>query len=368
MIVAGALSVGKNVTALLPKLSPQHTYLMFVPRGLGYSEFEQFDNVKVFKVSRMGFIKRGLFEKFRLPNLINDFLPDVVLSLGSIGMHNPPCKQVILFHQSQLVYPSKHYGRTFLRELCKMWLIKRWMHKSLKYTNLVFCQTPVVRERFSCAFKYPLDKIKIIPNAVSEFIKKDNQQVIVPEILKDRRYFNLFFLTKFYSHKNPEVLIDVFKNYGGWLKDVRCIITVSPEQHPNASKFLGNVHKYGLEKHIMNVGPIDQEKLSDYFYSCDGLLFPTLLESFSGTYLEAMHFGLPILTSDIDFAHYICGDAALYFDPWDQRDIAEKILLLKNNSDMRSKLVMAGKSRIKTFYKSWDEIVTNIIEEIERLI
>jgi glycosyltransferase involved in cell wall biosynthesis len=368
LVVAGGLSVGKNMTALLPKIAPRHTYLMLVPKGLGYDRHEKLDNVKVLEIARMSFIKRGLFEMLRLPKLVNDFRPDVVLCLGNIGMRNPPCKQVILFHQSQSVYPSRHYGKTTLSELCKMWQIKRWVKKSLKHTNLVFCQTPVVRERFSNTFQYPLDRIKIMPNAVSEFAKIDKQHVEVPEALKGERCFNLLYLTKFYSHKNPEILIDVFKNNKEELKGVRCITTVAPEQHPSASRFLKNVRKFGLEEHIVNVGPIRQEKLSDYFYNCDGLLFPTLLESFSGTYLEAMHFGLPILTSDLDFAHYICGEAALYFDPWNPRDIAEKILLLKNNPDIRSRLAETGKSRITTFYKSWYEIVPNVIEEIERLI
>ena len=95
-----------------------------------------------------------------------------------------------------------------------------------------------------------------------------------------------------------------------------------------------------------------QEKLSDCFYNCVGLLFPTLLESFSGTHIEAMHFGLPILTSDLDFAHYVCGKAALYFDPWAPQDIAEKILLLKNNPDIRDQLVKAGTARITNFFKA----------------
>jgi glycosyltransferase involved in cell wall biosynthesis len=367
LVSAGGLSVGKNVTAMLSKLAPHHTKLMLIPKGLGYGEYEKYGNVKVFEIPRMGFIKRGLFEMFRLPKLVNDFRPDVVLCLGNIGMRKPTCKQVILFHQSQLIYPPKHYGKTFLRERCKMWLIKRWVQNSLKHTDLVFCQTPVTRERFSRTFKYPIDKIKIMPNAVSEFAKMDKQQAEMPELLKGGRYFNLFYLTKFYSHKTPEILIDVFKNNGDKLTDVRCIITVSPEQHPNASKFLDNVRKYNLEKHIVNVGPLRQDELASYFYNCDALLFPTLIESFSGTYLEAMHFGLPILTSDLDFARYICDNAALYFDPWNPRDIAEKILLLKNNPDIRSQLLEAGKSRITTFYKSWDEIVSDVVEELERL-
>jgi glycosyltransferase involved in cell wall biosynthesis len=95
---------------------------------------------------------------------------------------------------------------------------------------------------------------------------------------------------------------------------------------------------------------------------------PTLLETLCLPFLEAMTMSLPILAPDLDFAHYICEEAAIYFDPWDPQDIAEKILLLKNNPDVRSKLAERGKLRIAAFFKSWGEIVSNVIEELERLI
>jgi hypothetical protein len=58
----------------------------------------------------------------------------------------------------------------------------------------------------------------------------------------------------------------------------------------------------------------------------------------------------------------------IYFNPWNPQDIAEKILLLKNNPDIRSTLVETGKSIVTTFFKSWDEIATNVTEEVKRLI
>ncbi len=44
-----------------------------------------------------------------------------------------------------------------------------------------------------------------------------------------------------------------------------------------------------------------QKELAGYFCNSNALLLPALLESFSATYLEAMYFGLPILTSNLDF-------------------------------------------------------------------
>ena len=75
------------------------------------------------------------------------------------------------------------------------------------------------------------------------------------------------------------------------------------------------IESQGLTDRILNLGPVDLEDLPNVYRASDALFLPTLLESFSGTYLEAMHYGLPILTTDLDFARNICRDAALYFDP-----------------------------------------------------
>ena len=100
---------------------------------------------------------------------------------------------------------------------------------------------------------------------------------------------------------------------------------------------------------------------------CQALFLPTLLESFSVTYLEAMHFGVPVLTSDLDFARFVCGDAAIYFDPWDPGSIKDAILRLRTDSDLGRELVARGHERLRAEFKSWDEIAADAVTSLESL-
>jgi len=364
----GGLSVGKNIVSMLPKVGPKHTYMILVPKGAGYEKHKEQKNVTVNEIPRMSFIRRVRFDLFCLPKLVKKINPDIVWSLGSFGLQKPPCKQAVIFQQPHLIYESSYHGKIpFFERIKIVVLIKRVLARSLKHTDLVFCQTPVARERFSRTFRYPIDQIKVMPNAVSEFAKTDRQNAGIPEVFKKDGYFNLFFLTRFYAHKNLEVLIEIFRKYSEKLNDVRCIVTVAKEQHPNAAKFLSSIHKYKLQDHIINIGPLKQEKLAGFFYNSDALLFPTLMESFSATYLEAMHFNLPILTSDLDFARDVCGDAALYFDPWNPTDIIDKILALKNDAGLQQKLICKGRQRISSFFRSWQDVTAEAVKQLELL-
>jgi glycosyltransferase involved in cell wall biosynthesis len=73
---------------------------------------------------------------------------------------------------------------------------------------------------------------------------------------------------------------------------------------------------------------------------------PSLLETFSANYPEAMKMNLPIICSDFNFSRDACGDAALYFDAQSPEDIADKIVALINNKTLQNDLINAGKKRL----------------------
>ncbi|MCD4670762.1 MAG: hypothetical protein K8S14_09990, partial [Actinomycetia bacterium] len=213
--VGVGISVGKNIVATLPKIAPQHEYLITVPPHLGYETHDREKNVSVIKIKPMSLFKRPYFDLLVLPKLAKRFNPDVIVGLGNMGLIKPPCKQVILFHQPQLVYPLEHYNRKLYGYMirCKILLLKKIIRTCLRYTQIVFCQTPIAKERFSKTFKFPSKQIKLMPNAVSEFIDIPQVDIIKPSIYEHDMYFNLFFLASYYPHKNLEILIDMFRTH-----------------------------------------------------------------------------------------------------------------------------------------------------------
>jgi glycosyltransferase involved in cell wall biosynthesis len=86
----------------------------------------------------------------------------------------------------------------------------------------------------------------------------------------------------------------------------------------------------------------------------DALLLPTLLESFSGTYVEAMFHGKPIFTSNYEFATDVCQGAALYFDPLDVLDIFQCIRLATDNPNLIVQKIVAGKDRLRSML-NWNQ-------------
>ena len=375
----GGYVVGVNFIRSLIKVAPDDVFFITIPAGFGYESIPLPSNSEVLPYSNFdSLLKRYWFDRLELPKRIAAFKADVIFSMLNYGFTNPPAPQAILLLDAHFVYGRKHCGRGYITSMLtwhdqkaflKKWVVKCILRKSSRYADIVFCQTPVTKKRFADVFNYPEDKIRIMPSAVSEdLVTVVDEQIRVPQIFKQGKYFNMFYLTKYYTHKNLEILIKIFQRFPEKLKDVRCIITALPAQDRNTCTFFDKVKKHKLENQIVSVGFIKQEELAWYFINSDAIFFPTLMESFSSTYLEAMYFKTPILTSDLDFARYICGEAAIYFDPWNPEDVVNKIVLLKNNGKLKEELVSKGREHVCHFFISWEKIVADVMKELKMLV
>ena len=369
----GGISVGQNIISSLGRIAPENQYLVTVPSDLGYEKItSKVPNCEaiIFKNILGYYYSRTLFECHALPKKFINWEPDVILGLGNMGLYGRfDIPQAILCHNPYLWHGRRHYGQTTKMILYLMvWLQRRCLAKDLRQTQLLLCQTEAATKRIQDKYGYK-GKTALCPNAVSRFTLDENESPEVLDLVKPYRdCLKLFYLTRYYPHKNLEVLIDLFDKYRDELSSVVMFLTIAADHHAGAAKLLQSIDRKGLNDRIINVGPLPQESLGAYFRNMDALIMPTLLESFSGSYLEAMHFGLPILTSDLDFAHEVCGDSAIYFDPWDAEAVKNAILKLKRNPELAEDLVSKGKAQLQTKFRSWDQITETLLHNLQDIV
>lgn len=363
----GGISVGQNIIAALGRLAPDHHYLVTIPPYLNYEDVCQGLPRHETSVFRHGgnFARRYCYETQELPALVRKFGADAALCLGNTALQNTAIPQALLFQNSYYIYPRRHFGRAASWRLRLLVAVqRRQFARDLQNIRLLLCQTPVVAERVRRVYDYQGATL-ICPNAVSRFTLAggDTVPATLPQPLArvagKRR---LFCLTAYYTHKNLEAVVDLFHQKKEALRDYAAILTIAPEQGAGATRLLERIRQLRLENSIINVGPLPQQDLAAYFAHCHALFMPTLLESFSGTYLEAMHFGLPILTSDLDFAHEVCGDAACYFDPWSLDAMAATIL---ESAGQRDELIVKGRAWLSGMFRSWDSVGADMLNAVE---
>lgn len=366
----GGISVGKNLILSFTRVALEHSFLFIVPANVGYENLDlsAIDHRVVYFENKAGYLGRWIFDGLRLPRLIFEFRPDVVMGLGNRGLNAPPCTQAILCQDAHLFYPWKHFGKVTWLDYAANVYRKSIFRRSLRRTALLLCQTPVAESRLRQTYGYS-GRTALLPNAVSVDSLAADGMPDKPVALEGAHHLlKLFCLTRYYPHKNLEAIVDMFVRFRQELRDVLVILTISADDHPNARNLLRSIDEHGLTSSILNVGPLRQQDLFAYYRHCHALFLPTLLESFSGTYLEAMQFGSPILTSDLDFARQICGDAAMYFDPWNVSNMKDILVEFKNKPEFASHMVEKGARSIRCTYQTWDDVALQTCKKMQEII
>lgn len=96
----------------------------------------------------------------------------------------------------------------------------------------------------------------------------------------------------------------------------------------------------------MLIGAVNIRQVPHLYEQSNVMFLPTLLECFSASYTEAMRMQVPILTTDLGFAHSICAEAACYFQPTSASDLGEKIVRLASDRAYCRQLTEAGTRRL----------------------
>jgi glycosyltransferase involved in cell wall biosynthesis len=121
-----------------------------------------------------------------------------------------------------------------------------------------------------------------------------------------------------------------------------------------------------LAPRVQLLGAVPQEMLKRYVSHAEAVVQPSLYEGFGLPPLEAMAAGCPAIVSRAASLPEVCGDAALYFDPLDSGSIAEAILRLLHQPELRATLRRRGLERASQF--TWDRSAAAVLTVLEGLL
>jgi glycosyltransferase involved in cell wall biosynthesis len=121
----------------------------------------------------------------------------------------------------------------------------------------------------------------------------------------------------------------------------------------------------GSGERVRLTGFVSEQELRSYVGHAEAMVMPSLYEGFGLPPLEAMAAGIPVVSSTAASLPEVCGEAAIYFEPTDVKDLANKLLSIASNSKMRTELRQKGLERSKIFtWKSCADRTADALESI----
>lgn len=163
--------------------------------------------------------------------------------------------------------------------------------------------------------------------------------------LDAKRYF--LYVGNAYPHKNLERLLEAFK----LLNSDISLVLVGKEDY-FYKRLREKARRMGLSEKVIFLHNVSDEELLTLYKNALAFVTPSLMEGFGLPALEAMANNCLVLASNIPALREVCGDAAVYFDPYDIKDIAKKMeTACFNDSNHQSRKKEEGLERTKLF--SW---------------
>ena len=150
-------------------------------------------------------------------------------------------------------------------------------------------------------------------------------------------------------NKHPE--IDIFVRIAG--------------DGPQTTKYKQLAKELGIEKETKFLGRITQQEAAKEWANMDVAIIPSILyESFGVAAVEAQASGIPVIISDVAglMETTIPGTTSEIVPRKDENAIAEAILRLYRNSDLRRKMGFEGRKNVFAKYE-----LNQCFEYIERL-
>ncbi len=344
------------------------------PRKGGYGEnqyvvFLSPENFGEFKTTNPN-VKKVLF-KIRWYSLAEQlFMPFFIFKEKIDLMYFPhfnvpifcPTKFIVTIHDLILTkFPTPR--ATTLSPL--LYKVKNLGYKIVIWFAVVRAKKIITVSRFTKndiikQFKVNKDKIIITYEGIAQEIKKEqsneNDEKKALLCYNINKPF-LLYVGNAYPHKNLETLVEVFLNIRKKYKNLSLVL-VGKEDY-----FYARFKKYVREllkrenlqeqKPIIFPGYVPDKDLKFFYQSACAYIFPSLYEGFGLPPLEAMANSCPVASSNKASMPEVLGQAAIYFNPQNKKEMQRAIEKIISDNDLRQNLIKAGLQQAAKY--SWDK-------------
>ena len=272
---------------------------------------------------------------------------DIIYTLFGYGLYPKKIRQVIGMADSNLFFPEINFWSDFTGiSLIKKQLIDKFRIFGLSRSSGIIFENPALEKRFKKIFDFSSETITIYPSINLKNLKSSID--ISKKInFKDSRIG--LFLCGWQKHKGifkiPDIAFELKK------QDVKYnfIITAPINNSKIHNDFMAKVQKLNVKEYISIIGPVKQTQLMTLYNQVDIVFLISKLESFSNNIIEAWAFKKLLIVSDSEWAHSICGNAAIYVNRESAIEISNKVIDVINKFDDFSHIIENGKINLANF-------------------
>ena len=352
----GGLQVADSFCKQLYKYEQHHFYIVLssaLTYLKGMLEMHKNTTIIIYDLKKSIWTVLGGRNKI-LDNLVIQNNINVALTVFGPSIWIPRCPHLCGFARAQLILKDSPYYKRIGIKTKVIYKIWAWAFK--RCSHVFFSENDFISDQLQKLFRNV--KTYTVTNYYNQIFDEPSEWKRDIEIKKGDGIIILTLATP-YPHKNIGITIDITKylkkNYPNFKFHFVLTCKESDIEVPSS-----------LLSHFTFIDRVNITQCPYLYEQSDILFMPSLMECFTASYPEAMKMGVPIVTTDLNFAKSLCGNAACYYSSIDPASAAEAIYKVASDKEYASKLIANGKERLKKF-DNYNQRADKLIEILEKI-
>jgi len=242
------------------------------------------------------------------------------------------------------------------------------IRKCLKWTDLVLTISESSKQDIVDYLGVDPDRIYVTPLASrygSGYLSDTVAEKIGTGINYDFSKPYLLFVSTIEPRKNITSLISAFNLLKQKHKIEHHLVLIG-KQGWHYEPIFAAIENSPWNHQIHHLDYLSDELVALFYAKADAFVYPSYYEGFGLPVLEAMTLGTPVITANTSSLPEVAGEAAILVDPNDPTSLAEAILKVLSDSQLRGELVDKGKERAKLY--TWERTAKETLKAYKSLL
>lgn len=238
----------------------------------------------------------------------------------------------------------------------KRFIYKKVISNAAYRSKKILTVSDYVNKQLTRKFGLPVDKVVTTYNGIdSKFTRITNPRTLSKVDRYGLKDPYIISVGQWRSHKNLLRLVEAFKKVteevGNKYPKLNLVfVGRKEEKYPQLQH---KIDELKLGNRVIFTGFVKDEDLPIIYNNATLFIFASLSEGFGLPGLEAQACGVPVVSSNKTALPEIYGNGALYFDPENVRDMADKIIMVLKDRVLQDKLRKLGLKNSQKY--SWKE-------------
>ncbi len=342
-----------EIFSRLAKKYPQHNIIYFFDNNF---DEKYITSKNITAVITGPQIKNPLLLQYRLnykiPSLLKKHKADIFISTGGYCSLRTKLPQCVIINDLSFLQLPQFFSKRWLN------FYKRNTEKFLTKAKVIVTTAEFLKKDIINKYKIASDKIDVAYTAASNNFKPSTWQqkdTVKEKYTEGLEYF--LYAGPVNTGSNLITLLKAFSFFKKRQKSNMQLLLMSKSAAIDKD-FIKSLASYKYRDEVKLLDNLSDENIIQITGAAYAMIYPSLYDGCGTSLLQAMQSDIPVITANNTAMPEICSDAALYISSNDFNDIAEKMMLLFKDEDLRNELIIKGRQQAAMY--NWDKTADKV--------